>query len=345
MKNNDLLLFGGILQPLIESLQRNTGQKDKLLGKEVVIPQKNFKAIIALEFNGNIHLLVSPPPEDDSRLSRLDLKGLKISNKKWSVSGNPARVYLDLSCETATFPLFKRPFLRFAEDVLYEVSKTDNLPSEALYKTCLRWKKFWSPETVTEVSKEWVYGLFGELLFLTELLKRFGPSVITSWSGPTGSDHDFQKTNDIAVEIKTSTELPFKINCNLNQLDPDIFKNLFLACYHLIPSETGTTLPELVRSIEKLVRDGETALEKFYKLLSDTGYKLQNEIIYSEFKLDHNESVLFRIDSKFPKIVEKSFKDPPDHRISGIRYTLQLTGLEELTIDKIATHLKIFAIK
>ena len=341
MSHNEIN-FGGILQPLVESLEKNPRQRGKLSGQEVIISKKEVKAIIAVDSENNIHLLITPAPDKDNNLTKLDLKGLKIANREWAVSGNKLKKYLDISCSTGILPSFKRPFLRFAEDVLFEISDSDVSPADAVYKTGVRWRKFWSPDVETEITREWVHGLFGELLFLTDMIYRFGAGVVDSWMGPLGKDHDFQTGNDLAVEIKTSVETPFRISCNLRQLDASIFKILYIACYRLTLSEKGLSLSDLVKGIEKLMDNEESSLDKFYERLMATGYARQLEPVYNSFRLDYSPASLFLVDNNFPKITESSFINPPDHRITGIRYSLQLTGLTELKIDDIKDDLRRF---
>ena len=341
MSHNEMS-FGGILQPLVELLTRSPRESGKLAGQEVVVPRKDIQAIIALDGENDIHLLITPAPDDESRLSQLDLKGLKFSGKEWVVAGRPAQRYLDISCTTGALPSFKRPFLRFAEDVLFEISRSDVSPADAAYRTSLRWKNFWSSDINTEITREWVQGLFGELLFLTELIQRHGPKTVGSWEGPSGKDHDFQSGDDLAAEIKTSAEIPFKIRCNLRQLDHSLFKQLYIVCYHVTPSDNGTDLPQLVRNIETLLADDEAALEKFYESLIAGGYSRQRETIYSNFKMEYSAASLFLVDDNFPKIIESSFVSSPDHRISNIRYSVQLTGIEGNSLHDVSDVLKVF---
>lgn len=174
------------------------------------------------------------------------------------------------------------------------------------------------------------------------MIERFGPGVIDSWEGPMGKDHDFQRGDKLAVEIKTSVEMPFRINCNLRQLDSAIFKTLYIVCYRLTSSENGITLPDLIRNIEKLIVD-EAGLEKFYERLMSAGYSRQLESVYNNFRLDHSNGSVFLVNDGFPRIVESSFVNPPDHRITGVRYSLQLTGLEILKIEDITQKLGILS--
>ena len=344
MSHNNTISFGGILGPLVESLERKQRQPGRLIGQDVVISDdENITAIIAVDGEDNIHLLISPVHGADDRFSRLDLKGLKIENHEWSVSGRSAKHYLDVSCLTGTLPAFRRPFLRFAEDVLYEISKTKNSPADAVYRTGMKWKRFWSDGALNEVTSEWLHGIAGELSFLTYLIDKFGTASVFNWTGPARKDHYFQTGTNLAVEVKTSLDMPFKIRCNIRQLDSSIFKKLYVVCYRVLSSEKGTTLPTLVERIENMIGDDEQIMDNFHEKLAAAGYNRQSEQVYIQHPLEISSAAVFLVDDSFPKIAESSFVSPPDHRISNIRYMVQLTGLNELTLDAVETDLKYLA--
>ncbi|MDO8495235.1 MAG: PD-(D/E)XK motif protein [bacterium] len=335
--------FGGILQPLIESLERSPRQTGRLVGQDVVLPaREDIQAVIALDSENDIHLLISPAAVDESRFLQLEFRGLKIANREWTVVGRVTQQYLDITCSTGSLPSFRRPFLRFAEDVLYEISRAGILPGDAAHRTALRWKRFWSADVSAEISMRWLHGLFGELTFLMDLVQRFGPAVIRAWSGPLGKDHDFQVGTDLAVEVKASVDVPFKIRCNIRQLDTSIFKKLYVVCYRIVSSENGATLSAIVEEIENMIGDDEQALDSFHEKLVSAGYSRQLEQVYNQCPLEISSAAAFLVDDLFPKIAESSFVNPPDHRITDIRYTLQLTGIEALTLDTIEQELAHF---
>lgn len=343
MSLNNKISFGGILGPLLESLERKQRQSGRLVGQDVVISEReDIQAIIAVDADDDVHLLISPAHSEDARFSRLELKGLKVENRGWSVSGRPVQGYLDVSCSTGTLPAFRRPFLRFAEDVLYEISKTKNTPADAIYLTGMKWKRFWSDDVLNEVTSEWLHGIAGELSFLSHLIDKFGSASVSAWAGPARKDHDFQTGTDLAVEVKASVDMPFKIHCNIRQLDPSIFKKLYIVCYRVAASEKGVPLPALVEKIEGMLGGDEKILDNFHEKLAAAGYSRQSEQAYNQFPLEISPASVFLVDDSFPKIAESSFVSPPDHRISNIRYTLQLVGLDGLTLDDIAGELAPF---
>lgn len=344
MSPNNKINFGGILEPLVESLERNQRQPGRLAGQDVIVPGTDkITAIIAVDSENHIHLLIAPASQDDSRFSKLDLKGLKIANREWAVSGRPAQEYLDILCLTGDLPAFRRPFLRFAEDVLYEISKTDRAPSDAVYRTGVKWKHFWSDGALAEITSEWLHGLAGELSFLAYLIEKFGSSAVKNWAGPLGKDHDFQTGTELAAEIKASADMPFKIQCNIRQLDSSIFKKLYVVCYRVVSSENGILLPSLVEKIENMLAEDENAVDDFRGKLAAAGYARQSERLYESHPLEISPASVFLVDDAFPKIAEGSFLRAPDHRISNIRYTVQLTGIPEIPLEGIGSDLELLA--
>jgi hypothetical protein len=331
--------FGGILEPLVQNLEKLPRQNGRLTGHEIVMHGSVAQAIIALDNENSIHLLLTPAGDSSERFSKLSLKGLSVAVREWMVGEHPARPYLDVACATGTLPSFKRPFLRFAEDVLQEILQTQASPDDAVYRTGIRWRHFWSPDSTMRPSTEWMYGIFGELSFLADIITRSSPKAVQSWTGPMGKDHDFQTGTEVAFEVKASAEVPFRIHCNIRQLDHRIFNDLFLVCYKLAPSEAGKTLPEIVSHIEVLIANDEIMLDGFYERLGASGYLRSLEPVYKEMPLSCSRASVFRIDDAFPKITEGSFLSPPDHRITAVRYTLQVTGVDELDLDDIPEYL------
>lgn len=333
------MTFKGILAPMVDSLSRQNLPQNKLSGKEIVMSNKGTTAFIAVDSENDTHLLLYPSPADDKRFERFNLTGLKVSIREWVVADQPVKKYLDVTCSTGSLPNFKRPFMHFAEDVLYELEQGGS-PEEGLYITCVRWRRFWSPDKNSEVTREWVYGLFGELSFLIYTTQAYGSKVVNHWAGAYGDDHDFQVGDDLGIEVKTSSDVPFRIHCNIRQLDHSLFKHLFLVCYQLTADEKGQTLLDLVRTIEGLLKDDEQSLDKFYDALASVGYERALESRYAEFQLTAGNPNAFKVDDDFPKIIADSFAKALDERISNIRYVLEMSGLQPVHLADIQKELE-----
>jgi hypothetical protein len=274
--------------------------------------------------------LIHPAANHPERLAKFKLESLDIANRGWIVGGEEAREYIDVWCRTGRHSALERPFLSFCEDILLDLEAVGT-PEQAVQRTCRRWQRFWTEEVPDSFSMEWLYGLTGELEMLRLLVLDHGPAAVSRWTGPEGLDHDFQRGTDIALEVKSGARMPLVIHCGINQLDPGIFRDLYLASFLLQPSDTGVTLVDLVHSIELLLRDHEDVADDFYARLFRAGYRRQLEITYSERALIISAPEYFRVDYSFPKLTLSSFVEPPDSRIRNIRYELQLSGLAPLS--------------
>lgn len=319
--------LAGVLQPVLDSLRRHAAPSGQLVGREVPLGRNHVEAVLALDANGDIHLLLTPAAIDGKRFARLALKSLAIGNREWVVAGRASASYLDLTCSTKKSPGFERPFLGLCEDLLTEISISSVTPEDAVHRACARWRRFWSSEP-TVFTIEWLHGLVGELAFLQALIENYGTRVVTTWMGPAGRDHDFQVGNHLAVEVKTSTLVPPTIECNLNQLDSGIFSQLFLACYLLTRvDEGGLSLPGLVGLIEDALRADESSLDLFWEKLAEARYRRELDERYREVNFTLGLPSVFRVDEKFPKVTSGSFRTPPDGRIRAVRYSLQLVDV------------------
>jgi hypothetical protein len=325
--------FIGVLQALTELLSRHPREHGRLVGQDVVTTRSDIRSLLSLDADGNIHFLLTPPAADERRFQRFALRALRISNRTWSVSGHAPAVYLDLMCATADSPAFQRPFLSFCEDVLNDLVARNASPEDAVYRACVRWQRFWTADA-DRFTIEWLHGLAAELAWLSELIALHGPAVIHSWLGPEGADHDFQTGTELATEVKSSTAMPFRIECNLNQLDPGIFRRLLLICYLFTADPAGETLPMSVAAIEDALRADSDALELFWDRLARVGYRRQLEEQYRQHPYRLAPPSVFRVDDTFPRLTVGSFAHPPDGRISRVRYVVELTGVEPMTLDE-----------
>lgn len=325
--------FKGVLLQLLEALERAPNGPG-LKGQDVVLERDGVSAVLALDPESNIHLLVNPIDANSARLSELSLNGLRAGVAKWVVGGRLEAEYLDISCATGATPAFKRPFVHFAEDLLYELDRPGVLSSDAFLITGNRWKRFWNSSDAAILSRERIQGLFGELLFLEEVVRRFGTTAVHSWFGPEGHDHDFQRGKELGVEVKTAMDTPHRIYCNLRQLDQTLFKELYVACYILREASGGESLGNLVSRVEALF-EGDEHLDTYYSKLASAGYNFSHAESYARYSYLHDAPLLYKIDDSFPKITHRNFAGPIDHRIKDVRYLLELSGLDSVDIDSV----------
>lgn len=321
----------GIVEALLETLRvEEKPGPGKLIGRSIPLHPKGVEVFVAMDGSGQIHFLLSPAPAKTSRFSKLKLKSLSVESRKWTVSGNPPSSYLDFSCRAGLNSPFLKPFIGLCEDIVISLVGPGTKPEDAAYRTIQKWKRFWSSKALSGFTTEWLHGLHGELVFLESLLRQYGPNTVRNWTGPDGQDHDFQG-HQVAFEVKTSTRMPLTVQINnLGQLDNELFETLFLACFHVADAEDGLCLPETVFEIEKLISKDLEASEFFHEKLEKAGYNPRLEEEYEKFRYSLTGPDYFLIDEEFPKIIQRSFAEPPDSRITKIRYSVELRGLNAL---------------
>jgi hypothetical protein len=166
------------------------------------------------------------------------------------------------------------------------------------------------------------YGLFGELLFLKELIREHGPRVgLLAWQGPNRNKVDFLISDGIAVEIKSSSDpLSSKVTISsLEQLDT-LYENHILRRYALFETITGLTILELYREIANSLVDYQHR-ENLRQKLCDYGVNPFTN--YTE--LLSLQLILFRdydvTDSSFPKII-----GPLSTKIIKLNYVINLSN-------------------
>lgn len=323
--------YAGILQPLLDSVERGApSAAGRLAGQHVVTGRKDLAVLIAVDADGNIHFLLAPAPENDLRFAGIHLKALTIARREWAVGGKPTAPYLDLTCSGGTQAAYRRPFLSFCEDLLIDLDRPSVTPADAAFRTCGRWKHFWTADDEVSVSIEWIRGLLGELRFLETIIQTAGPQAVFSWAGPDARDHDFQSMSRVAFEVKVSAVVPYTVECNLNQLDAALFEELYLTCYQAVRTGGGESIGEAIARIEQKLESHEVPLDTFYSKLHSAGYRKQRRSDYETFRFAIDGPHFYRVDDDFPKITAATFEPPLDSRVRGVRYVLQLVGLATL---------------
>lgn len=223
-------------------------------------------------------------------------------------------------------------FSYFIEDIINELVKVDN-QNTALTKITSKinyWKRLFSKMTGGILTPQQQRGLYGELLFLNELLdlntdKAF---VINGWHGPLGANQDFWY-NGIAVEIKTSkSNNPLIKISNEYQLDSSGLENLYVQFYKLNEYQGGAeTLYSLISNIRKQLSTD--ILIQFNEKLENLGVNTENEEEYNNISYSIGFERTYQITDNFPKIVRSNLNDA----LSAVSYEIEPKLCTEFEID------------
>jgi hypothetical protein len=196
-----------------------------------------------------------------------------------------------------------------------------------------KWKEFLKESKSSNLTKEALIGLVGELIILNQLLK-FDSSIETllTWKGPFGNKNDFVKKNK-SIEVKTSIEKTkniVRISSEF-QLDTNEIEFLNLVVVKLdsdIPEGKGFSLPELVSNTMK-DKDAEWQVN-FKMIMKVAGYSFDSEELYTAKRFIVNQINIYDVLEEFPKICGSELSI----NLSEVKYDLNLNGLEKFLLNK-----------
>lgn len=178
-------------------------------------------------------------------------------------------------------------------------------------KLLLKWKSFFTQEKSLIMSPERQQGLYGELLFLKQVIGLQGPSAVATWTGCDYETHDFYIKGN-AVEVKTtSTKAPYKMHISSEyQLDDSEISGKLLINFFALrkSSADGETLPDLINQIRVVLSDNPLMRRKFDQNLETYGYYDGLEDKYST-GYHVREEHTYRVCDGFPRIIKSDLAD------------------------------------
>ncbi|MFB4308396.1 PD-(D/E)XK motif protein [Actinomadura sp. GTD37] len=176
-------------------------------------------------------------------------------------------------------------------------------------------------------------GLYGELLVLKDyVIPELGPANgILGWTGPLGTNQDFQLT-DCAIEVKATTaRATSEITiANERQLDRTGTADLVFGLVVLDERRggLGTSLNAMVEGVRAaLPGPPQAGLEG---RLARIGYFPQHTNNYDEPRYTLREIRFWSVHGDFPRIVESEFRPG----VSTCSYRIQTAGLDAYAITK-----------
>jgi len=209
--------------------------------------------------------------------------------------------------------------------VLREVSNSATALSVAT-EQLKRWKAFMAGKKRGILSPEEVRGLFGELIFLRQIVDVTDNErdAVKSWEGPESAQQDFIYS-DLAIEIKTLSgreRNAVRISSE-DQLD-SLKDSLFLKVFRLTEmptSDRALSLNDLVRKISSEFTDREVD-EEFCDKLAKAGYVELHE--YDSPKFIVSEERLYAVTEGFPRLIRSELPEG----VANVRYSIALEQLK-----------------
>jgi hypothetical protein len=191
-----------------------------------------------------------------------------------------------------------------------------------------RWQDLLKAVSVNGLGDEARRGLYGELLVLNDLVlpARGAYSAVQAWTGPQGTDQDFQLRQG-AIEVKsctarTASEITI---ANERQLDDTTVPNLLLALVVLDERRggQGTSLNAVVERVRhQLLGPGPRA--RFEDLLVQAGYFAHHRDRYDEPRYTVRDIRVWSVSGDFPRIIASDLREG----VTACRYRIQTTRLD-----------------
>lgn len=217
--------------------------------------------------------------------------------------------------------------LRFAVDILPSRQGS----TKAILDRLKKWKDFFATGKLPVLSEIKAQGLFGELLFLKELITEMGINAVNYWSGINNETHDFYIGQN-AVEIKTtSTQAPYMAHVNSEyQLDDhDVNGKLFLRMYAFRKDKNGgQRLPNLIEEIRNMLSDDLFARNCFDGKLGKAGY-LDVAADYYQDGYTIRDAYSFEVRNGFPRINKESVPNG----IYNMEYSVAIAQCMDFAIE------------
>lgn len=286
---------------------------------ETEVSVSSGKVLLALDGEAQRHLLI-PVSANEISVEDRKSRGIHISSTEL-IDGGITRKFVDITCQISEL---KELFSYIVIDLLEAVQVPHVSTSRICSQVLERWRELLASSRGTGISTEKLIGLYGELIYLRELVSRRLISL-DCWKGPEGGKHDFSDGR-LAVEVKTSMVRHGRVVSihGHQQLEIPSDGELYFAVVKVEEgSETDLSVPDLVSSI---LSYGVSASELIDRL-SKMGYFVVDTDTYRTRKYRVTENSLYSVDASFPKIISGSFiEGRMPAGVVRLDYQIDLTG-------------------
>jgi hypothetical protein len=221
---------------------------------------------------------------------------------------------------------FLEAYLRLLEKIIFIIYEKEDQQYNfnQISKSLLNWRKCFENESAEGLKLEEQLGLFGELVQLEKIINK-GVSKKNSliyWQGPENGLHDF-KHSRFLVEVKTTLNDKEEIVItNIEQFNYVAFNNLYLCVVFFEFKESGPTLTEFIKRIEKnIFYEAEDKLLFNEKLNRAGFFDFQAHNYKTNFVVEKIK--YFKILNNFPTILPNSLQK----EIKDVKFKISVKNL------------------
>ena len=326
-------LIDGNIWAALEGLE---APADGLLSRYAALDQTE-RLFCALDQDRRRHFLLPLLPDDGELLDESS-RGLRVQTRNMNITGRSSGRFLDIECTDRTG---HDAFDFIGSHIAQLLGAGENDVVAVVTRVLARWRRFWGQTQRDLLSREEVLGLFGELYFLLRyLLPQAGANAVTSWRGPFGARHDFERAGSTerppsAVEVKTTTSTRGHIHLinGIEQLVPPGGGQLRLFSLRVRETATGVhSLPSLIAQCSEALSPSPSSFTVFEAALAEAGYSPLQAPEYEKTHFEVEEEWLFEVHDDFPRLIPAFLTDGVPTGVEKVQYVVNLSAYAHLRV-------------
>ena len=295
-------------------------------------PELNYDLILAIEKPKNVRLLMLRVRTYSIKKDLIFPKSLGFEVRQVRLEGDDSSyVTIQLILSNSRYSDI---FTSLVQDI---VDRLTLIPAETdavkeFIARLRQWQAFlekYPPEGLSQSKQQ---GLYGELWCLRQtLIPQLGACyAVQSWTGPNGTQQDFQLPN-CAIEVKTTLAKQHQKLSISSERQLDDTNTGTLLLYHLSLDSRqgrGESLVEIIATIRTLIAEDLTAQTQFEALLLAIGYLDTQAHLYEGTGYSIRESNYFKVVDDFPRILESDLRNG----IGDVRYTISVAECKRFSL-------------
>lgn len=311
---------------IFEFLQGQAPEVNKLTVRSTGTSTRYGEVAHAIDGRGNFTLLVPVGPRDEESIDWQN-RLVSFGYRTIRVQGSP-QTFLALQCLSDRV---STQFCLLADDILDAVSVNPEDADRVTKETVGRWRDLLREDRPRLLSKSQLAGLYGELLFLEELVFHHGDRALKSWTGPLGNRHDFEFAN-ASFEVKTTAQNNGMVVSfhGVRQLQATEDLPLYVVAYQVERTPQGETIPAV---LQRLYSSGLNRLE-LLSLLETVGYCEADSGHYASDRFGVLATKTIPIGPTFPRITHETVTMPGIlDGIVALEYSVDLSPFQPVDVS------------
>jgi hypothetical protein len=256
------------------------------------------------------------------------MNGLSIKYEQFKKIGSSKSDYILIECNSKAY---LSNFTLMLKEILCEYDNSNYSIEKSLNKVISRWRHFLSLPRLNILPEDEIIGLIGELLLLEKFLINDPSDSLVKWVANKGEEDFISNQNVIEVKATLKGKHEHIINgIDQLQIQSNRTKTILSLLLNNSKSHSSFSLPQLIEKCEKIIENSPDQINLLYEKLRKRGYDPRDSDLYENFQFDLIRGGYFKVDEFFPKLTTLELKESLSSRISKVRYTIDMEGLDNL---------------